>query len=439
MKSKPAIRFASEKRPGDAVDFFLQTFVPRRFRFETQLALRHLLSGGGQTVLTVSAVAAGVIIVIFITSLIFGLQDRLTELLTDAIPHVTISVEEPEPRTLAGVSGGSDELSSSRIEKRAPQLKFIDNWAQVVESVRGLPNVRAVTPVVSGQAFVSKGANPIGTAILGADPELQNLITPVTEDLIAGKYLGLSSDEIVIDAELAEDLEVTTGERIRVTSGTTASDSFTVAGIYSRGQGRGSAYITLRTAQSLFGYGTSVNMVQVKLVDIYDADSVADRIMSLWPYEAKSWTREFPQFLTSLQVQTASAYLISAFSLIASGFAIAAVLIVSVLQKSKQIGILKSMGTTRRQILRVFILEGLGVAIVGSLLGLILGIAIVLVLSLFEQPVTRLGQTPDQLFPVRILPLYLGLAVTAAISSTVIAAVLPARRAARMNPVDVMR
>jgi lipoprotein-releasing system permease protein len=418
---------------------FLKTFVPRKVRFETQLALRHLFSGGGQTLLTVSAVAAGVIIVIFITSLIFGLQGQLTELLTDAIPHVTITVEEPEPTPLENVAGAPQGVSSSRIEKQAPQLKFIENWPQVVETVRGLPNVRAVAPVVSGQAFVSKGANPMGVAVLGADPELQDQIAPVTKDLIAGKYLGLGSDEIVIDAELAKDLDVSTGERIRVTSGTGASDSFTIAGIYSRGQGRGSAYVTLRTGQSLFGYGTSVNVIYVKLIDIYNADSVADRIMALLPYEAKSWTREFPQFLSSLQVQTASAYLISGFSLIASGFAIAAVLIVSVLQKSKQIGILKSMGARRRQILTVFIFEGLGVALVGSTLGAIVGTFIVFLISLFEQPVTRVGQTPAQLFPVRILPIYIGLAMLAAIISTVVAAVLPARSAATMNPVDVMR
>ncbi len=417
----------------------LRTFVPRRFRFETQLALRHLFSGGGQTLLTVSAVAAGVIIVIFITSLIFGLQDQLTELLTDAIPHVTVTVEEPEPKPLEKFPGAPEGAISSRIEQQAPQLKFIDNWPQVVETVRGLPNVRAVAPVVSGQAFVSKGANPIGVAVVGADPELQDQIAPVTKDLIAGSYLGLGSDEIVIDAELAKDLDVATGERIRVTSGTGASDSFTIAGIYSRGQGRGSAYVTLRTGQSLFGYGTSVNVIYVKLIDIYDANSVADRMMALLPYEAKSWTREFPQFLSSLQVQTASAYLISGFSLIASGFAIAAVLIVSVLQKSKQIGILKSMGARRRQILTVFIFEGLGVAVVGSTLGAILGTIIVFLLSLFTQPVTRVGQTPEQLFPVRILPVYIGLAMLAAVLSTVVAAVLPARSAAKMNPVDVMR
>jgi len=421
------------------VDTLLRILVPRKIRFEAQVAVRHLLSGGGQTLLTVSAVAAGVIIVIFITSLIFGLQERLTELLTDAIPHVTVTVEEPKPKPLSNVPGASAGLSSSEIEQRAPQLKFIDNYPAVVETIRRLPNVREVAPVVTGQAFVSKGANPIGVAVVGSDPELQDRITPVTKDLIAGKYLGLGSDEIVIDGELAKDLNVRNGERVRVTSGSGASDSFTIAGIYSRGQGRGSAYVTLRTGQSLFGFGSTVNAIQVKLIDIYDADSAADRIMALVPYEAKSWSREFPQFLSSLQVQTASAYLISGFSLVASGFAIAAVLIVSVLQKSKQIGILKSMGARRRQILTVFIFEGFGVAVIGSALGAILGAVIVLVLSIFKQPITRVGQSPEQLFPVRLIPFYIALAITAAIVSTVLAAVLPARRAAKMNPVDVMR
>ncbi|HKS09034.1 MAG TPA: ABC transporter permease [Pyrinomonadaceae bacterium] len=417
----------------------LRILVPRRIRFEVQVAVRHLLSGGGQTLLTVSAVAAGVIIVIFITSLIFGLQERLTELLTDAIPHVTVTVEETEPRPLSKVAPSPGDLSSTEIEQQAPQLKFIDNYPAVADTIRRLPNVREVAPVVTGQAFVSKGANPVGVAVVGADPELQDRITPVTKDLIAGKFIGLGSDEIVIDGELAKDLDVSNGERVRVTSGTGASESFTIAGIYSRGQGRGSAYVTLRTGQSLFGLGTKVNAVYVKLIDIYDADAAADRIMALVPYEAKSWTREFPQFLSSLQVQTASAYLISGFSLVASGFAIAAVLIVSVLQKSKQIGILKSMGARRRQILTVFIFEGLGVAVIGSAVGAMLGSVIVILLSLFKQPVTRVGQAPEQLFPVRIIPFYIAIAILAAILSTVLAAVLPARRAARMNPVDVMR
>jgi len=417
----------------------LRALVPRRFRFESSVAFRHLWYGGSRTLLPVSAVATGVIIVIFITSLIFGLQDRTIELLTEAIPHVTIQAEEPPPMPLAEVTSTSPELSSTRIEQQAYQRKFIDNWLQVMNVVRGLKNVRTVAPVVRGQGFVSRGANPIGVTVIGADEELQDEVVRVTKHLIAGKYLGLSSEEVVIDAELAKDLNVGTGERIRLTSSTGTSDSFTVAGIYSRGQERGSAYVTLRTGQNLFGYGTSVNGIFVKVNNIHDSDRVADRIRALLPYYGRSWTAEYPSFLSSVRVQTVTGCLLSIFTLVASAFAIASVLVVSVFQKSKQIGILKTMGAQSRQIMTIFALEGLGIALIGSTAGAILGTLIVYGLSLFERPVLRFGQIPDQLFPVRVLPFYIALAMLAAVLSTVIAAVMPARRAAKLNPVEVLR
>jgi lipoprotein-releasing system permease protein len=426
-------------REGRLRDALWLSLLPHSLRFESQLAVRHLRSGGKQTLLTISAVAAGVIIVVFVTALIFGLQRRWTNILTDALPHVTIRVVDPKPTPLATVPGAPAGAVSSRIEQSSPQQKNIENWEQVVEVVQALPNVRVVAPVVRGQAFASKGGNPYGVTVVGADPDIQDQVTPVTKNLIAGHYRGLHSEEIVIDYELARDLNVSIGDRIRLTSSTGAVEAFTIAGIYSQGQGRGSAYITLRTAQSLYGLGTAVNVILVKVVDIFRADEVAARIQALLPHEARSWIQEFPEFLSSLQAQTASAYLISAFSLVASAFAIASILIVSVLQKSKQIGILKSMGARRRQILRTFVLEGLGIALVGSSAGAAVGIAIVYLLSLIEQPVTRVGRPPEQLFPVAILPFYIALAMLAATAATVLAALLPARRAARLNPVDVIR
>jgi len=408
-------------------------------RFALRVAMRYLRAGGGQTFLTVGAVAMGVILVIFITALIFGLHHRLTILLTEAIPHITIQVTEVKPTPLQRVPGTLPGASSSRLEQQAPQRKNIDNWSQVTDTVRRLSNVRLVAPAVTGQGFASKGGNPVSVEVIGADPALQDDVTPVAKHLIAGRSLDLRSGEIVIDIKLADDLQVATGDRIRLTSSTAASDVFTIVGTYSRGQGRGPAYITLRTAQSLFGLGASANTIFVKLFDIYAADRVADHIMALLPYEAKSWSREFPDFLTMLRVQSAIAYLISVFSLIASAFAIASILIVSVLQKSKQIGILKSMGARRRQILSVFILEGLGVAIMGSVVGALLGTSLVYLLSLLKQPVTQAGKAPEPLLRIAVLPEYIALAMLAAIASSVLAAWLPARRAARLNPVEVMR
>lgn len=401
--------------------------------------MRHLRSGGGQTWLTVSAVAAAVIIVIFVTGLIFGLRGKLTDLLTEAIPHVTVRVSDPKPTALAEVPGAPPGPSSTRLEQQAPQQKDIDDWPRVVETIRGLPGVVLVNPVVRQQGFVSKGGHSVGVGVVGADPTLQEEVSPISKYMVAGRYRGLASDEIVVDTELARDLSLVLGDRVRLLSNTGAAAAFTVAGVYSRGQGRGEAYVTLRTAQSLFGLGTAVNVVLVKLRDIYRADEVADRIMALMPYEARSWSREFPVFLDRLRMQSATAYLISAFSLVASAFAIASVLIVSVLQKSKQIGILKAIGARRRQILRIFILEGFGIALAGSAAGATIGTLIVYVLGRIEQPPYRPGQPPEQFFPVAILPFYIGLAVGAAILATVLAAYLPSRRAARMNPVDVMR
>jgi lipoprotein-releasing system permease protein len=415
------------------------SLIPRKLRFEAKLALRHLKTGGGQTLLTVGAVAAGVIVIIFLTALIFGMREKVTKVLTESISHVIVKVRDVEPVPLSVLQDSGTSMSSSRMEKQAPQLKYIDDWQHAVDVIRTVPNVRIALPAIQGHGFASKGGNPIGVTITGADPAQQDEVSPVSKDLIAGKYLGLESDAVVVDYELAKDLAVSVGDRIRISSSFGNTESLSIAGIYSRGQGRGEAYVTLRTGQSLFGTGNSVNVILVKVKDLFRSDEVADRIQSLVPYEARSWSREYPSFVSSLTVQAASAYLISGFSLIASSFAIASVLIVSVLQKSKQIGILKSIGATRSQILRVFTMEGLAIALGGSFSGAVVGSVIVYLISLPRQSTGRPGHVPDQLFPVAILPAYIFGAMVAAIIATVMAAWFPARRAAKMNPVDVMR
>src|SRR5580704_9750192 len=237
------------------------SMVPAKWRFETTLAVRHLTTGGGQTVLTMGAVAAGVIVIIFLTALIFGMRARLTDMLTESIPHVTVRVREHEPVPLSEIQDLNDRMSSSRIERQAPQLKFIDDWQHVVDLIRTVPNVRIALPAVQGQGFASRGGNPLGVTVVGADPEQQDEVSPVTKNLINGRYVGLASDEVVIDYELAKELSVSVGDRVRITSSMGNTESLSIAGIYSRGQGRGGAYVTLRTGQSLFAMGNSVNVI----------------------------------------------------------------------------------------------------------------------------------------------------------------------------------
>jgi lipoprotein-releasing system permease protein len=305
-----------------------------------------------------------------------------------------------------------------------------------------VPGVTVVAPAVTGQGFIARGGRRLGVAVYGADPEALDAVNNVTKYVFTGKYLGLGAEEIVVTYKLAEDLGVGVGDRVRLTSSEGLSQSFLIAGLYDTGQDQafGSrVYITLRAAQSLFATGTAVGSIYVRTRDIFHADRQANQIAALLPYKAESWMEQTPQFLAGLTAQNATAILISSFSLIASAFAIASVLIVSVLQKSKQIGILKSMGAKDRQILLVFTLEGLGIALIGSSLGAAIGSGIVLAFSLFKQPVTRIGAEPQSIFPAVLAWQVVGGAMLAAIITTVLAAVLPARRAARLDPVQVLR
>lgn len=412
-------------------------------RFETTLALRHLRSGGGQTVLTVSAVAAGVVVIIFISSLIFGLRQQTTEILTDILPHITVTV--PDQEALPSLSTSPIDpgaIISRKLQPPAQQLKLIENWPQMLETIRRLDRVAAAAPTVSGQGFVSRGEQRLGAAVIGARPEELNEINSVTKYVFAGHYLGLQSDEIVISHRLAQDLGVGLGDRVRLTSPLGLSDSFTVAGLYDTGreQRLGSrVYITLRTAQALYGTGTAAESILVRCRDLFDADHVADQIAVLLRLRADSWSRENPEIVSSLNAQSAVTLLVSGFSLLASGFAIASVLIVSVLQRSREIGILKGIGAKPAQILRAYLLEGLGIGVVGALLGALLGCGVVLLLTQFKQPAIRIGAPPQPLFPAQLALPLIGSAVLSAVFATVIAAALPARRAAALDPVEVIR
>lgn len=404
-------------------------------RFEFSLATRHLLKGGGQTLLTVAAVASGVIVIIFISSIIFGVRKHISELLTDLLPHIQIQVHEPVAEPLGGPN------TFSKIEPVQQRDLNIEDWERVMSVVKGLPNVVSVAPAIYDRAFVTRGGKQVGVLVNGADPEDLDKVTRIRKYIVEGRYFGLAIDECVVNYKMIKEIGLRLKDHIRVTSPTGTTQSFRVVGVYDTGSDEDTyrMYITLRAAQSLYGTGRAVRTLLVKTTSLDDADMVADRIMAVTNYDAKSWSREYPQFKSSLGVYNAVAYLVSFFSLIASAFAIASVLIVSVLQKGKQIGILKSIGAKSQQIFSVFLLEGLGISLVGATMGGLLGVGLVRFLTIFKQPVNRPGAVPENLFPSQITPALVGVAMLGAIVATILAAALPARRAARMDPVEVMK
>jgi len=409
------------------------------WHFESRLAWRHLIAGRGQTVLIIAGVAMAVTLVVFVSGLIYGLQRRLIDTILGSTAQITVKVPEPVPQVPPRVEG-ADVIASTL--RRPRQQKGIEEWQTLEQEFAALPHVRAVAPEVVGQAIAGSAGADEAVAVYGVVPSLQDSITHVTSNIMSGSFLELSLGEAVIDYELAQKLDVGLGDRVRLASGAGQTASLRVSGIFFAQQGLGggnTVYVPLRAAQSLFGTGTAVTDFAIALDELFQANAVADRIQASFPVEADSWMRDIPQLMLAFRAQSATALLIAVFSLTAAGFAIASVLIVSVLKRSREIGILKAMGARNRQVLVVFILEGLGIALLGSAAGALGGGGLIIAVRQILQPAQAPGIAREPLLPGVVAPWIVLATVLAAILITVIASMLPARNAARLSPVEVIQ
>ena len=410
-------------------------------RFESKLAWRHLVSGGGQTVLTVFAVAIAVAVIIFIQTLITGVQRRFIGDLVGSLAHVTIKAPDPLPKMLSEVVRQKEgELLATNQQKAVQQRTELEQWQRLETELAQFSHVTTVAPAVRGSAFLIRGEKRFAVSISGAEPAKLERISLLQKDLIAGRWLDLRPGELVIGVRLAEDAGVRLGDRVRLQSAQGVTESFTIAGLVYSGNNAtdlGQAFMLLRDAQSLFRTGQNVSSMLLKLDDAFLADAVADQIAASLPYKVESWMKDSAFIVNTIRSQNQTRNMICGFVLLASAFAIASVLIVSVIQKQKQIGILKSMGARDKQILIVFTLEGLGVAVAGALVGCLWGYLILRALENIPQA-ARFGKV-DKLFTIIYDPTIFGGAAAAAIIATLIAAILPASRASKLNPVEVIR
>jgi lipoprotein-releasing system permease protein len=428
----------------------------KTLRFEWRLALRHLAHDRGQTGLTVLAVAIAVLAIIFIRSITDGVVIRFYDDLVGSLPDVTLRAADRQPAALAaGPAEGTAPLSvraqllATRVQKRPPQRQDIEGWAEVVEQVRRLPGVRTAVPVAQGGATFVRGALRLNVSVTGGEPAVLDGVIGLQKKLVAGRWYGLAADEVVIGWRLADEAGVRLGDRIRLEAAGGAQDravssgTYRVAGIFSTGTDAadlGQAYVTLRAGQSLLGLSPNVSRILIKLNDAFQADTFARHLADALPYRTESWLQTNASELQGIQGIFGTRDLVSVFALMASAFAIASVLVVSVTQKQKQIGILKSMGARDGQILRVFTLEAVVIGVTGSTLGALS--ALVLLLALAKVPAPP-GLNP---YPRYTTLFYLQLdgrvftgTCAAATFVTMLSATAPARRAARLDPVAAIR
>ena len=408
----------------------------RRFGlgFETQVALRFLLEGRMQSLLIVIGVAAGVAVVTYISALISGLQANTLEKTLGAQAHVTVRVADDVVQAAREAASGEQRLARSQPREQRP--RSIADWPALMAELQSRPEVAAVSPMVSAAGLGLRGEATQSIALVGVELDRYDRIVQLRSKVVAGKA-RLGPGEAMVGRELAADLSLAVGDRFTLVIPGNVSEVVRVTALVDLGVrelNRRTVYVPLRSAQSLAGLPGGATSLDLRLFDVYAATPLATALQAQLPYEVEGWPQANAQLVSALNAQSISTTIIRGVVAIVVVLGIASVLVVSVVQKQREIGILRAMGATRAQVQRVFLLQGAVVGALGSALGVALAAALIAAFTRFVR-----GSDGLPLFSIDLPP---ALALQVALGATVagvLAAVVPARRAAALDPAQAIR
>ena len=321
-------------------------------------------------------------------------------------------------------------------QARAQRLRSIDQWQYLAADLATLPEVVAITPTVSGAGFVLRGEVDKSITVIGIDPQPYSRVTKLDEKIVTGSFT-LNADDAIIGVEIAKDLGVSVGDKIHLQTARSAGSAFKVRGVYDLGNreaNRRSVYVNLRTGQAILDLAGGASSLDIAVKDVFTAGTIATALRQHTDQKVESWEETNRELFTALSNQTIMTRIVRSFVALIVAIGITSVLVVSVVQKQKEIGILRAIGASRGDILRVFLLQGGVIGIAGAIVGSIVGTGLMALGS-------RVLRAADgsALFQVHLsTELYAG-AVLVALVFGLLAATVPARRAASLDPARAIR
>jgi lipoprotein-releasing system permease protein len=317
-----------------------------------KIALRFLRSSKLQTILIIVGLGVGIAVQIFVGSLLQNLQAGFLDSFTGDSSHVT-------------VMPGDDNLT-------------ISDWEGMVEVIEMVDGVKYVSVAADFPALITLGQQSSSILVRGLDFERAEDIYEIDKSIYEG---GLPSNQsqLMIGLELSEELGTGIGDRVTLVTADQRAISFWISGLFDFGTPAVNerwVMMTLPASQTLFLVGNTVTSIETQVEDVFSADNVAydvERELFAEKVIVENWIDENPDFFSALNAQGASSYMIQTFVLMSVVIGIAAVLSISVVQKSRQIGILKAMGIKDRTSSQVFVLMGLFLGLGGAVVGVTLG------------------------------------------------------------------
>ncbi len=398
--------------------------------FEWMVAMRHLRSRKKHafvsliTVISILGIMVGVAALITVISVMTGFSSYMQDRILGTTSHILVS----------GVGGMEDAQD-------------------VVSRVLDLDGVLAAAPYVMGQSLLKVDGDVTGVVVRGIDPVQEAGVTDLAGNMIMGSLEDLDDDGIVIGVELARQRGLRVGDQLTLVSPSEISspfgmvplmERFAIKGVFDTGMyeyDTGLVLITTRAAQVFFDLGETVTGVAVKTDDIYRTHEIAERIQgelgrSVW---VRDWREMNQNLFSALKLEKITMFIILVLIIIVAAFNIVGTLILVVMEKGREIAILKAMGATRKNIGRIFMLEGLIIGLGGTALGLMLGLGLCYILANYQ-----FVELPASVYYVTTLPVKVQLLDVAAICLAAVvvsftATVYPARRASLLNPVEILR
>lgn len=399
--------------------------------YELKIALRFLKNGKTQSLFILLGIAVGVAVMIFLGSLITSLQESLVEKTIGNSAHITIGGEDDAISRFLSENDADPALLRGNF---APAVKSLNNWSLIVDQLQGDRRIDSISPTTEGTALIRSSGRNESVLVKGIQLKNADRIYDITARLTAGEPF-VEGNRILIGTKLSESLGVGPGGTVSLLTPGGETVRLIVGGVFdlkNENLNETIVFMDLKRSQKLFQLGSGVTAIEIQVKDPFQADVIADAWEdSIGGVRIDQWKEQNQQLLSALSSQSSSSYTIQFFVILAVTLGISSVLAVSVVQKSKEIGILKAMGATSASASRIFLLQGLILGILGSVSGSGLGIVLLSVFQFFNQGNSSLviHYRPDTI-------LIIGLIATAA---GTIASLIPARRSANLNPMEAIK
>lgn len=407
----------------------------------TGIALRHLLARKRQTLVSLMGIVLGTAFFLGISAMMQGSESDFIRRLIDNSPHITVQDQFRNPQLQPVAQLYPRAVIQKHRVKPETETRGIRDYQQALDYLRGMPGLRA-SPMLQGQGLVSFAGKDEALSLNGMIPQDIDTVSTINSYMVEGSVKDLvgNSDGVIIGSELARVLSLERGESIAISATSGQRHSFKIVGIFHPGRAafdQSQVFLALKRVQALLNRPNRANQILIKLSDPYAAQGLAAIIEARLKYKSVSWQEASEDIMSTLALRNIIMYSVVSAVLLVAAFGIYNVISTVVMEKRRDIAILKSMGFHARDIQAIFISEGLLLGAFGCALGLPLGAGIMFALGrlAFKFP----GTTQLTYMPIDWSWQQFAIAGIFAFIAAVGAALLPARKASRVNPVDILR